>query len=377
MIPVCDIFKTLLAIDNPSRQESELRNHVLGCFQSADTAGLITQTQTDEIGNLFIRVDGTGQGSPMMFCAHMDSVPPCQGIQFVESIHENGEPIIQAAGTTILGADDKSGIATMIAIFQKLAAEGTKPPRTIEFLFTVQEEIGINGAKAFDLAQCESQHVFVLDGEGNLGDIFNAGPARRSIEIAVHGKQAHAMAPDAGVSAIYAALDVMQHLPAFGRITPDSSFNLGRIRGGKARNVIADDAFLEAELRSFSMTELEQFSKQVETACTTTQQKHPGSIITSDIKHQYDPFVIPENAVSVQAAAQACADIRILSTQPLITRMYIGSDAHVLNARGREAIVLGMGFHGSHSVREFIQTRHLEGVFEWVWAMIHRCRQQA
>lgn len=368
--PVVARFESIVPIDNPSKGEEIIRGHIEAALR---TEG-ITEIDVDAAGNLFARVPGKLNASVVMLSAHMDSVPPCHGIEPVcDSDERTGRPIIRSAGKTILGADDKSGIAVILELIHQLAKEKFENNRPLELFFSTEEEIGLNGAKGFDRSKSKAEYCYVLDGEGRVGMIFNAGPSQNNLQITFTGKASHAgIEPENGLSAIHMAADLISQLP-IGRIAPDLTTNLGVIEGGKANNVTAPDVLIKGEARSHSEEKLEALMGQFEQAISATLDRYRHPRIEPDIEliavRRYNLFFVPEEHRSIVEAKKAC---EALSINPMVAPMNIGSDAHILNQHQLPTVVLGMGFHFSHSLGEFIYCEELAQVYQVVyWLVTH------
>ncbi|MCA9841981.1 MAG: M20/M25/M40 family metallo-hydrolase [Cyanobacteria bacterium HKST-UBA03] len=359
---VVDWFKRLVPIANPSKGEDEIRLFIANQIQRFG----VGQAEVDRRGNLFLRVPGQASGPTMMFCAHMDSVNPCEGIEPVDDMLD-GRPIIRSAGQTILGADDKSGIAVLLALLEHLGQVGLANVCPFECLFTVEEEIGIFGAHDFDMGWSEARAAYALDGEGALGDIFCAGPSQKNMVFACHGRSSHAgIEPEMGINALSLAAKLVDRLPK-GRLSPDTTTNIGVISGGKAMNVVPDYVELRAELRSHDEVAFAQVQQDMDAVVSALNEPGTDGQITLTWIDKYRRFdVSPDNhaVVWAQRAAEA------IGVSPRLLRMNIGSDAHALNKGGLPAVVLGMGFHRSHSVGEYVFVDELVCVADWVWALL-------
>src|SRR5262245_22687914 len=132
-----ETFLHLVRIDNPSGEEAAIAAHVRGLFEA-----LGLTVEEDSIHNLLVRVPG--EGEPLLLNAHMDSVAPCRGVRPVVA-----DGVVRSAGDTVLGADDLAGVAAILEGVRVTLERGT-PHRAAEILLTVQEEIGLRGAVAFD-----------------------------------------------------------------------------------------------------------------------------------------------------------------------------------------------------------------------------------
>lgn len=349
-------FEAVVPIDNPSGHEETLRRYIA---ETLETLGLSDQT-VDSAGNLFVRVPGRPDGEAVMLSAHMDSVPPCEGIRPVADTR-NGRPVIRSEGRTILGADDKSGIAVILELMAELSATGFQENCPLELLFSTEEEIGLNGAKGFDMDLSRALHCYVLDGEGRVGLVFNAGPSQENISITCRGRASHAgIAPEAGVSAIETIGWMCADLPN-ARIDEELTTNLGVVDGGKTLNVVAPELELKGEARSHNDNKLAGLLDTYRQAARNAEEKFPGAAVEIVTTRRYDRFRVDERHPCIQAVEAVCDELGIsFATAP----MNIGSDAHILNKNGLPTVVLGMGFHYSHSLGEFIYTEELEQVYQ-------------
>src|SRR5262249_27165625 len=195
-------------------------------------------------GNLYCRLPGTGEGTPLFFCAHVDTVPP---VGPIEPVVQDG--VVRNAGGTILGADNKSAVAAMVEAARRVLGEG-RPHAGIELLFTPKEEVGLRGAAAFDCTKLAARVGYVYDQAGPIGEVVLGAPHSSILEITFRGQSAHAgMAPEEGRSAIAAASRAIADM-RLGRLDEETSANVGTISGGVARNIVPDRCFFSAEARS-------------------------------------------------------------------------------------------------------------------------------
>lgn len=353
---VIERFKAVVPIDNPSKSEGKIRAFISDTL----TALGLTEQSIDEAGNLFVKVPGVEGSETLMLSAHMDSVPPCNGIVPVEDTRES-RPIIRSEGKTILGADDKSGIAVILELMDDFSKQHFKHNHPLELFFSTEEEIGLNGAKGFDTEQCNAKKCYVLDGEGRVGMIFNAGPTQERVEITFTGLAAHAgIAPEAGINAIVMASDFCSQIPS-GRISDKLTTNMGLIEGGKGINVIAPNCTVTGDVRSHDEAQFQTLLNTMGTEAKRVDALYEKGHVDFTHIRKYDGFFVDENNPIIQAVITECTAINIL---PMISPMNIGSDAHILNKRGIDTVVLGMGFHFSHSLGEFIFTEELTQVYE-------------
>ncbi len=359
---VVERFKAIVPIDNPSGQEGVIREFIANALQAMGLAEL----HVDAAGNLFARVPGDMAKDTIMLSAHMDSVPPCEGIVPV-SDERAGRPIIRSEGRTILGADDKSGIAVALEIVATLAERNFEGNHPLELFFSTEEEVGLNGAKGFDMAQVRSKYCYVLDGEGRVGLIFNAGPSQENAQIQCTGRASHAgIAPEAGVSAIQMGAALCAQLPS-GRLAEDLTCNIGVIQGGNAMNIVAPELAIRSEMRSHDESKLTALIATYQTACQQVQDRFAGGLVTLKTVRRYNHFAVDPAHEVIQRAIE---ESEVLDLKPQLAAMNIGSDAHILNQNGLPTVVLGMGFHFSHSLGEFIYCEELEQVYQLVKRLV-------
>ncbi|MGC9361107.1 MAG: M20/M25/M40 family metallo-hydrolase, partial [Anaerolineae bacterium] len=238
-----DVFLDLVRIASPSRQEQEVASYIRAYLEDLGIA-----VESDQAGNLYAYMEG--DGTPLAFTAHMDTVVPCEG---VTPLVENG--VVRSDGTTILGADDKSGVAAILEAVTALS-EGSVVHRPLDLLFTVQEEIGLFGAKAVEVDRLRARMAIGLDAEGQQGTLVVSAPGQNSLEAVVHGKAAHAgVEPEKGVSAIRVAAEAIASMP-LGRIDEETTANIGVISGGRATNIVPDRVEIKGEARSHDEAKL-------------------------------------------------------------------------------------------------------------------------
>ena len=188
-----ELFADLCRIPSPSWEETAVAERV-----TAELRGMGLEVQRDEAGNLLARVRGRSERT-VLLCAHLDTVPPVAPIDpvLVDDGWEN-------ANAGILGADNKSAVAMILAIARRVTVEGS--PVGLELLFTVAEEIGLLGAKRFDTTQLRADFGYVFDHATPIGELVTASPTLYRVEAEFHGKSAHAgLRPEEGRSAIIAA----------------------------------------------------------------------------------------------------------------------------------------------------------------------------
>lgn len=251
-------FMELVQVDSETKHEGQISIVLkkkfgdLGLTLSEDDAAAKTGHGAN---NLFAMLEANkgGEGIPtIFFTSHMDTVTPGNGIK--PQLDEDG--YIRSDGTTILGADDKAGIAAMFEAIRVLKEQDI-PHGRIQFVITVGEESGLLGARALDASKLEAKFGYALDSNGSIGDIAVAAPTQAKVIIKMYGKSAHAgVNPEDGISAIQVAAKAIAKMP-LGRIDSETTANIGRFEGGGATNIVCDYVKIDAEARSIVQHKLD------------------------------------------------------------------------------------------------------------------------
>lgn len=231
-------FMELVQIDSETKNEAAIAKVLkekfgaLGVEVFEDDTTAVTGHGA---GNLVCTLKGMKEGvDTIYFTSHMDTVVPGNGIK--PSIKDG---YIVSDGTTILGADDKAGLAVMLETLKVLKEQNIEHG-TIEFIITVGEESGLVGAKALDRSLVTAKFGFALDSDGKVGNIVVAAPTQAKVSATILGKTAHAgVAPEKGVSAITIAAKAISRMP-LGRIDEETTANIGRFQGGQQTNIVCD-----------------------------------------------------------------------------------------------------------------------------------------
>lgn len=341
---LCDILKKKLAY--------------LGLEVSEDNAGGVLPGAT---GNITAHLPGAESGPHLLFCAHMDTVEPGRGIKPVTG----RDGVIRSNGETILGADDKAGIAAILEALRVVLSERISHGG-ITVVFTVREETGLIGAKGLDHS-FRADYGFVLDATGSPGAIVVRAPSQDRITTTVHGRTAHAgVNPEAGINAIYVAAQSIAAMP-LGRIDPETTANIGIICGGKAVNIVPDSVYLEGEVRSLQSAKRAEYTARIRKTIEETARK-AGTWADIKVELLYDGFNLPETAPIVQLAKKA---VQKCGLEPFITQSGGGSDANVLNARGIPTVNLATGMENVHTTREEIAVTDIVNLARLLLEIVH------
>lgn len=355
-----DTFLTLARIPSLSRHEGKVAAHLersfkaLGCTVRFDGTG---KKIGGETGNLIATFPSKHGGKPFLLSSHMDTVGPAEKIT---PVMKGGR--IYSDGTSILGADCKSGITVILETLALLKERGIKHP-PLEIAITVAEEIGLLGSKNLDYSLLKAKNGLVLDSE-SPSDVTVRAPAVARMEIQVHGVAAHAgMFPERGISAIQTAAKAMAKLK-FGRIDFETTANIGVIDGGTATNVITPLVNLRAEARSHKVAKLDRQIKLMEKAfkdaCAAAKIKVDGKTLSArcDFKstRNYNNMVLSPDTPAVKLLL-ASAKERGMSLR--LATGGGGSDANIYFEHGILTPNLGCGMWEPHSTKEFLELKDM------------------
>lgn len=330
-------FLSLVCIDSPSGEEMTIAQELakrlrqLGCT-----------VELDKVHNVVAKLPG--QGAPLLLAAHMDTVMPGRGIKPVVK-----DGVVYSDGTTILGADDKAGVAIILEVLQ-VVVEDKLPHPPLEIVLTAQEETGLIGAKHLDKSHLQANMGISFDAGSAPGTIVVAAPSHDNLAAVVHGKAAHAgTRPEEGINAIRVAAEAIVDMP-LGRIDEETTANIGVIKGGIARNIVPDRVELMGEARSRNPGKLQaQINKMVE-ALQKAAQRY-DTTVDIEVVRSYEGYSFSTEDAIVKRLMAAC---RAVGIEPILTPTGGGSDVNIYNACGLQVVNLSTGLRKEHSTEEHV-----------------------
>lgn len=348
-----ELFKQLCLINAPSKGERQCTDFVKQLLE-AEGLTVVEDGAGEKIGgnsgNLIAWVPGTIPEAPKIFLsAHLDTVEPTAGLTIVEK-----DGVLYSDGTTILGADDKGGLAPIIETV-RILKENNLPHGDICLIISVAEEIGLMGAKEVALEDLNLDFGFVLDTGPPVGSFVNRTATHDKFNVAIIGKPAHSgKDPEKGINAIQVLSDAVVNMK-LGRIGPETTANLGVIEGGSAVNVVCAEVKIKGEARSTNVAELdEQIGHMIH--CFEQAATKWGATVKIDHDRHYGSYHIPEDHPIIGLAkAAALAE----GFTPTLRTNLGGSDANVYNTRGVPTIVVATGMDKIHTHEENISIRDL------------------
>ncbi len=352
-----ETFVRLCEIRSPTGEEREVADSI-----AAEMRALGFEVEEDDAagpaeagcGNLLARLPGAGEGW-LMFCAHMDTVPH-RGQ--VEVVAEDG--VFRSRGETILGADNKAAVAVFMELGARLAEAPEPPPIGIELLFTVAEEQGLRGAKAFDGSALRSASGFVLDHAGPVGEVIVATPTQQKIRADFSGVEAHAgIRPEDGSNAIAAAAAAITRME-LGRLDEGTTANVGLIEGGTSGNVVPGHCGLVAETRSLDSERAAEVAGEITEACAWGASEH-GCDVDVQVEELFRGYRLPKDSASL---ALAEAGLRSAGLDPQQVAIGGGSDANALRVEGYDCVLLSNGPRDVHTAAESVAIADLDRMLE-------------
>lgn len=355
-------FIALCETDSPSKREGKVASFLKRIFLEEFPAaelfedGSAEKTGSDT-GNLIVRFPGALDIEPIFFNCHMDTVEPACGVK----VRREGDMFF-SAGETVLGSDDKAGIAILVETMRTLHTQQI-PHGPVELVFTTCEEVGLLGAKALDYQLLHAKMGLALDST-DIDTVILGAPAANHIHAKIMGLAAHAgLRPEEGINAIQLAAQAIAALP-LGRLDEESTANIGLISGGTATNIVPDLVRIEGEVRSHSKSKLARFTSAIENAFRDAVDRWANPQVPLGAKPQllfeaeeeYPVLKLDREDAVIQRISEAANRLG----RPL---EYIvaggGSDANILNGYGLQTPIIGIGMRNVHTTEESISLQDM------------------
>jgi tripeptide aminopeptidase len=337
-----------------------------------------------EFAAVFASLPGTSEAPVVGLIAHVDTSPDVTGAGVKPLVHERwagqpivlpgderqvldpaklpelaaraGHDIVTSDGTTLLGADDKAGIAEIMAAVAYLVRHPERPRAPIRVAFTVDEEVG-RGAEDFDLAAFGAEVAYTLDGSG-LGELSVETFSAKSIRITIRGLSVHpGRAKGKLVNAVKLASELVAALPV-DRLSPETTeeregyVHPHRISGS------AEEAIVDFIARDHDDALLEQHVQLLRDLADEVIERDPRALVEVEVRDSYRnmrPF-IERNPRVVDAALEA---IRRVGVEPELAITRGGTDGAVFSAQGLPTPNLFTGGQEYHSVREWASVQDM------------------
>ena len=347
----------------------------------------VLDAHLDEFGYVYATIPSTTNHDvpAVCFCAHVDTAPDCSGTDVKPILHENyqgapivlpddqeqiismedhpylqkkiGDDIITASGLTLLGADDKSGVAIIMQLANVLMNDLSILHGPIKILFTPDEEVG-RGVDHVDMEKLGAEVAYTLDG-GELGALETENFSADGVRVIIHGVSAHpGYAKGKLVNAIKIAGEFLDALPK-ASLSPETTtgregfFHPVDIHGN------AEKASIDFILRDFSTEYLKEHEMLLESILKKVVERHPKASYEFAVKEQYKNMKVmldnhPEIIQKAEKAILACG----LPLHSIPVRG--GTDGSRLSFMGLPCPNIFTGEMAFHSKHEFVSVQDME-----------------
>ncbi|HEY7021216.1 MAG TPA: M20/M25/M40 family metallo-hydrolase [Ktedonobacterales bacterium] len=342
----------LAGIPSVSGQEDAVRE-----YMREQLSALGLAPQVDSAGNLIARVpaqpaERDGE-APILLNAHLDRVPPGKAHT---PILQDG--ILRSDDETNLGADDSAGIAILLHTVEELQSR-TMPHPPLLLLFTVGEEVGLVGAKAFDPAPWGVREGIIFDNAGEPGEVVTRAATIIAFDVTLHGSGGH---PGKKLAGTTSAIEIFRRAQyPFGELEDGQSrVSIGRIKGGSARNAVPRELHVQGEARTLLEGEAQaELLGQIERAFVESATALGGSAEIEFDAHCAGYEVAPGEPLL--RAWEAAVELHGEPFRTMTT--FIGSDASALRPHTR-VFTVSTGAMDEHTSEEWIALAPLASLVE-------------
>ena len=333
---------------------------------------------------VFAGLPGNGNGTVVGLIAHVDTTPDVPGDGVKPLVHREwdgspiplpgdgrqvldpdvlpdlaarvGHDIVTSDGTTLLGADDKAGVAEIMAAVSYLVRHPERRHAPVRIAFTVDEEVG-RGAEGFDLEAFGADVAYTLDGSG-LGELEIETFSAKGIRVTIHGQSVHpGSAKGKLVNAVKLAATLVSSLPE-GRLSPETTEDRqGYVHPHRISGSV-EEATVDFIARDHDDALLEQHVELLRELAHGLTEQEPRAYVDVEVRDSYRnmrPY-IEQNPRVVEAALEA---IRRAGVEPKLAITRGGTDGAVLSARGLPTPNLFTGGQEYHSVREWASVQDM------------------
>ena len=395
---VTEKFMRYVTIDTQSDPESdkhpstEKQKHLSNVLAAELNALGLEDAHTDKYGYVYATIpSNTNKKVPVIcFCSHVDTAPDCSGTDVKPILHKHydgkdielpddttqviskkdypylkehkGHDIITASGLTLLGADDKSGVAIIMDMANYLVTHAEIKHGTIKILFTPDEEVG-QGTARLDLKKLNADYAYTLDG-GEAGTLEDETFSADGVRITIHGVIAHpGYAKNKLVNAIKIAGEIIDALPK-DEWSPETTSKRKGFVHPVAINGIAEKATIDFIVRDFDTLELAKYEERLQSIAEKVLKKHSKkATMEFKVTQQYRNMkeVLDHYPKVVEYAKQAYKRSGLkIENEPIRG----GTDGSRLSFMGLPCPNLFTGMQAIHSKHEWIGVKDMEKAVE-------------
>jgi len=349
-------FNKLISFDSLSFHEKNIYEYLINKLKSlglkiiVDDAGKKLSNNNDSGNNIYALLEGNKKGKPILFSSHMDTVSP--GINKKAII--DGD-IIKSSGDTILGADDVTGIVSILEALNIIKENNLSHP-DIEVVFFVAEEPYCKGSSVFDFNIIKSKIAYVLDLQGSVGTAAISAPSIFSFEIDVLGKSAHAgFEIEKGISSILISSEAISKIK-FGRLDENTTLNIGTINGGDGKNIVPEKTIIKGELRSNNRLYALDILNNIKNVFDEVSKKYNG-ISKFSYNEDIMAYKIDINSYVVKRYQNALNSLGY--GKAILVDTFGGSDNNNFNKNGILGIVISNAMNNIHTKNEYFKISEL------------------
>ena len=356
-----ETFCEMVAIDSESYHEKKMKDYLLEKLKECHMECVEMPIEGFESGNIYAVLKGDPHREPVMFSGHMDTVSP--GIHKQAVVHEDGR--ITSDGTTVLGADDVSALASYIEAIRSLEEQNC-PHGDIELAISVAEEPYDAGSAYYDFDRIQSKIGYTFDLAGEVGLAAIEAPSIISFQVTIKGRSAHAgFNPEDGIHALKIACHAIDQIPN-GHVNEKTTVNFGTINGGEGRNIVPETVTVTGEIRSFDHQDALHWSQSIRHIFQQTALKYHAQAQYNDCVH-IEAYKISEEEEVVKRFKRAAQKV---SLTPCFISTHGGSDNNRYVKAGIRGIVVACAMNNCHSTSEYTTIDELEKSAQLAFALM-------
>ena len=337
------IFYDLIKIDALSGFEKPVADYIMNFLKCLDLSPFIEKHSSNcgsNTGNVICKL---GNGGNYILLSHMDTARSTKNVNPV--VHNDR---ITSGGNTVLGVDNRAGIAAILFALES-AVTNKIPLNDFTVAFTVQEETTLAGSKNLYLDK-NINAGFIFDSHLRPGNFICESCGDAGFNLKIIGKASHSgIAPEDGISSIKIACGAISEIE-LGRIDPDTTANIGIIKGGTAVNVVPELTEIEGEVRSGNLDKVISKLNEIKSKFEKYADQS-GAKLEFSYKWDFKPYKIKPTS---EVYRRIVSVLTAVGLDPNPKSSWGGSDANSLNEKGIESVNIGIGAENPHSNEEFI-----------------------
>lgn len=344
-----EIFLDLIKINALSQEEKPVAEYITGFLKNlgfnpvTDDSFKATGSNT---GNIICKI---GSGGNYLMLSHMDTARPTAEVKPVFT-----EDKITSDSTTVLGVDNRAGIAVLLYSIEKAVKEGLVL-NEFTLAFTTCEETTLEGSLNLGI-NGNIKNGYIFDSSHRPGKFIYSSCGAMSFKVHITGRASHSgIAPEKGINAIACAAEAVSGIQQ-GRIDHETTVNIGKFIGGSAVNVVSESVYLEGEVRSFNIPKIDVLINEIKAKVEASAEKF-GASVKFEPFWDFKPFALSQQDEVFMKTVKMLEEIN-LKPEPVISLG--GSDANSLNGRGIKSVNLGIGAQNPHGNDEFIYLEDLK-----------------